>query len=92
VSLMTMLATTEPYFIRCVKPNMSKVPDKFDQELIYNQLLYAGMLETIRIRRMGYPIRYTLEDFWKRYKCICPEVCRVTSGLVVGGWWLVVGD
>eukprot|EP01094_Clydonella_sp_ATCC50884_P021088 TRINITY_DN454_c0_g1_i1.p1 TRINITY_DN454_c0_g1~~TRINITY_DN454_c0_g1_i1.p1 ORF type:complete len:1235 (+),score=638.84 TRINITY_DN454_c0_g1_i1:22-3726(+) len=73
-SLMTMLGTTEPYFIRCVKPNMQKVPDKFDRELIYNQLLYAGMLETIRIRRMGYPIRYPTEDFWKRFRCICPEV------------------
>ena len=76
-----MLATTEPYFIRCVKPNMQKVPDKFDQELIYNQLLYAGMLETIRIRRMGYPIRYTLDDFFKRFKCICPEVCALSVSL-----------
>ena len=74
VSLMEMLSSTTPYFIRCVKPNMQKVPDKFDSELIYNQLLYAGMLETIRIRRMGYPIRYPHDDFWKRFKCICPEV------------------
>lgn len=73
-SLMDMLMGTTPYFIRCVKPNMDKVPDKFDSELIYNQLLYAGMLETIKIRQMGYPIRYLLADFWKRYKCICPEV------------------
>jgi len=73
-TLMDMLMTTTPYFIRCVKPNMDKVPEKFDSELIYNQLLYAGMLETIRIRRMGYPIRYIHEDFWKRYRVICPEV------------------
>jgi len=76
-TLMDMLMTTTPYFIRCVKPNMEKVPEKFDNELIYNQLLYAGMLETIRIRRMGYPIRYVHEDFWKRYRVICPEVDMV---------------
>jgi len=81
-SLMDMLSTTTPFFIRCVKPNMEKVPDKFNSELIYNQLLYAGMLETIRIRRMGYPIRYTHEDFWKRFRCICPEVQPVKGDFV----------
>lgn len=67
-ALMALLTTTEPYFIRCVKPNMLKVADNFDEQLIHDQLLYAGMLETIRIRRMGYPVRYALGDFWKRYK------------------------
>jgi len=67
-ALMALLTTTEPYFIRCVKPNMLKVADNFDEQLIHDQLLYAGMLETIRIRRMGYPVRYALGDVWKRYK------------------------
>jgi len=73
-SLMDLLSATEPYFVRCVKPNPQKVPDKFDRELIYDQLLYAGMLETIRIRRLGYPIRWTHADFWKRFKVIVPSL------------------
>jgi stress response protein SCP2 len=77
--LMAMLGSTEPYFIRCIKPNTQKKPNLLDQKLTYDQLLYAGMLETIRIRRMGYPIRYTLADFWKRYRCICPEVAAQPS-------------
>jgi len=76
-SLMDLLAATEPYFIRCVKPNPEKVPNNFNRELIYNQLLYAGMLETIRIRRMGYPIRWLHTDFFKRFRVICPEVAMV---------------
>lgn len=72
--LMAMLGSTEPYFIRCIKPNSFKKPNTLDAKMTYDQLLYAGMLETIRIRRMGYPIRYTLEDFWKRYRCVAPEV------------------
>eukprot|EP01094_Clydonella_sp_ATCC50884_P021089 TRINITY_DN454_c0_g1_i3.p1 TRINITY_DN454_c0_g1~~TRINITY_DN454_c0_g1_i3.p1 ORF type:complete len:680 (+),score=360.58 TRINITY_DN454_c0_g1_i3:123-2042(+) len=72
--LMAMLGSTEPYFIRCIKPNSHKKPNMLDQKMTYDQLLYAGMLETIRIRRMGYPIRYTLDDFWKRYRCVAPEV------------------
>mgnify|MGYP001037719833 CR=1 FL=1 len=77
--LMAMLGSTEPYFIRCIKPNTHKKPNMLDQKLTYDQLLYAGMLETIRIRRMGYPIRYSLSDFFKRYRCICPEVAQQTS-------------
>eukprot|EP01095_Lingulamoeba_sp_RSL-Kostka_P009820 TRINITY_DN341_c0_g6_i1.p1 TRINITY_DN341_c0_g6~~TRINITY_DN341_c0_g6_i1.p1 ORF type:complete len:1226 (-),score=527.54 TRINITY_DN341_c0_g6_i1:73-3750(-) len=74
VDLMTMLGETSPYFIRCVKSNMEKVANKFDDKLIYGQLLYAGMLETIKIRRMGYPIRFKNEDFFRRFRVICPEV------------------
>jgi stress response protein SCP2 len=72
--LMDLLGKTEPYFIRCVKPNPEKVPNNFNRDLIYNQLLYAGMLETIRIRRMGYPIRWLHDDFFKRFRVICPHI------------------
>lgn len=77
--LMNTLGKTEPYFIRCIKPNSEKVCNKFDDQLIHDQLLFAGMLETITIRRMGYPLRYKLDDFFKRYRCICPEV-EMTKG------------
>merc|ERR1712130_232081 len=75
-NLMDLLGSTEPYFIRCVKSNPQKKPGIFDEKLIYDQLLYAGMLETIRIRRMGYPIRWTHEDFFKRFRVISPQVAQ----------------
>jgi len=78
-SLMDLLGSTEPYFIRCVKSNPQKVPNNFDEKLIYDQLLYAGMLETIRIRRMGYPIRWTHEDFFKRFRVISPQVAQTKN-------------
>jgi len=89
--LMTMLHETQPYFIRCIKPNMEKVSEKFDEQLVYNQLLYAGMLETIRIRRMGYPIRYKHEEFWRRYRVICPEVDVVKGDMKASCARLCVG-
>ena len=73
-NLMDLLGSTEPYFIRCVKSNPQKIPNNFDDKLIYDQLLYAGMLETIRIRRLGYPIRWTHEDFFKRFRVISPQI------------------
>jgi myosin heavy subunit len=37
---------------------------------VCNQLRCAGMLEAIRIRKAGYAIRVTQDDFSKRYKAV----------------------
>ena len=45
------------------------VVQMFDRELCCRQLRYSGMMETIRIRRAGYPIRHTFQEFVERYRC-----------------------
>ncbi|XP_044291458.1 unconventional myosin-VIIb [Varanus komodoensis] len=70
--LMKILGNCQPYFIRCIKPNDSKMPMHFDRDLCIQQLRYSGMMETIHIRKSGYPIRYTFADFFKRYKVLQP--------------------
>ncbi|XP_042320333.1 unconventional myosin-X [Sceloporus undulatus] len=69
-SLMATLSTSNPFFVRCIKPNMHKMPDQFDQNVVLNQLRYSGMLETVRIRRAGFPVRRPFQDFHKRYKVL----------------------
>lgn len=43
-----------------------QMPDHFDQTLVLNQLRYSGMLETVRIRRSGFPVRRPFQDFCSR--------------------------
>jgi len=42
----------------------------FDRVLCLRQLRYSGMMETIRIRRAGYPIRHLFTDFVERYRLL----------------------
>jgi myosin-7 len=52
-ALMVTLRACNPWFVRCVKPNHNKNPGEFDRELCTRQLRYSGMMETIRIRKVG---------------------------------------
>jgi myosin heavy subunit len=64
---METLNSTEPHFIRCMKPNMEKVGRKYDSHVMLFQLRYAGFLEVCRIRQLGYPNRLSFEKFVKLY-------------------------
>uniref|UniRef100_A0AAY5KLH7 Myosin X, like 1 n=1 Tax=Esox lucius TaxID=8010 RepID=A0AAY5KLH7_ESOLU len=73
-SLMNTLSASNPFFVRCIKPNMAKNANVFDPEVVLNQLRYSGMLETVKIRRAGFPVRRTFIDFYSRYRMILKDV------------------
>ncbi|XP_057328761.1 myosin-VIIa-like [Microplitis mediator] len=68
--LMKTLESCNPFFIRCVKPNEEQKPSLFDRSLCCRQLRYSGMMETAKIRRAGYPIRYDYPEFVNRFRCL----------------------
>ncbi|XP_047476292.1 unconventional myosin-XV-like [Penaeus chinensis] len=93
--LMEGMAKCNPWFVRCIKPNNEKAPLKLDMLCVLEQLRYAGMLETIRIRQQGFPVRMRFLQFAERYRCLVPgqvprgapskEICRVVLDRVSRG-------
>jgi len=61
---------TSPHYIRCLKPNDKLEPDNFDSAVIADQLRCAGILEAVRVSRVGYPQRYLHERFVHRYQVL----------------------
>ena len=43
--LVDVLQSSEPHFVRCLKPNNLKSPITFDSDLVLRQLRYSGVLE-----------------------------------------------
>jgi myosin V len=46
--LVATLTSTEPHYIKCIKPNSSKSATTANDELVLEQLRYSGVLEVVR--------------------------------------------
>ncbi|XXG76604.1 hypothetical protein AAC387_Pa08g0915 [Persea americana] len=75
-SLMETLNSTEPHYIRCVKPNNLLKPAIFENVNVMQQLRCGGVLEAIRISCAGYPTRRTFYEFLHRFGVLAPEVLQ----------------
>lgn len=70
MDLLSKMVAGAPHFIRCIRPNKDKIPGYFDSETVSVQLKYTGVLETTKIRRLGYSHRIAYADFVKRYSIL----------------------
>ncbi len=91
-TLMKILGESQPKFVRCIKPNAHKKPSLFESIDVNRQLQYSGVLETVKIRRAGYPVRKDYEEFCKRYSImlkkegsgIKKDTKRVAKDILIG--------
>jgi myosin-3 len=65
-ALIALMDKSRPHFVRCIKPNADKKANAYDQDYVRRQLKYCGVLETVRIRREGYPHRIEYVYFFPR--------------------------
>ncbi|PIO64573.1 myosin head, partial [Teladorsagia circumcincta] len=73
LTLVAQLASKEPHYIRCIKPNEEKSSTIFDLERVEHQVRYLGLLENVRVRRAGFVYRCGYDRFINRYKLLCPD-------------------
>ncbi|XP_055517072.1 unconventional myosin-Vc-like isoform X2 [Leucoraja erinacea] len=71
--LMETLNATTPHYVRCIKPNDSKLPFEYDCKRVVQQLRACGVLETIRISAQSYPSRWTYFEFFGRYRILMSQ-------------------
>lgn len=68
--LMDVLIQCEVHFIRCLKPNIKKSKDCYIGEYILQQINYLGVLESIKIRKEGFPFRKEYKRFLLDYSSL----------------------
>ena len=68
--LMEELHKSSCHFIRCVKPNEVKKPDTWVGYLVLKQITYMGLLDSLKVRKYNYPVRFKHSDFYRRYQDI----------------------
>lgn len=94
--LRNRIGDTAPHYVRCLKPNDDLVPYNFQPLVIADQLRCAGVLEAIRVSRVGFPHRYTHWEFINLYSLLCKtqlekhggcrdmkELCEVLVGFLI---------
>uniref|UniRef100_A0A7N0UBG2 Myosin-6-like n=1 Tax=Kalanchoe fedtschenkoi TaxID=63787 RepID=A0A7N0UBG2_KALFE len=73
-ALLETLSSTEPHYIRCVKPNNLLKPAIFENKNVLQQLRCGGVMEAIRISCAGYPTKRPLYEFVDRFGILSSEV------------------
>jgi myosin-5 len=74
VQLMEKVESTEPHYIRCLKPNDAAKPNLLTRRRLTEQLRYGGVLEAVRVARMGFPVRLNHDLFFQEYRLLLPSV------------------
>ncbi|ESO97046.1 hypothetical protein LOTGIDRAFT_143556 [Lottia gigantea] len=92
IALVENLASKEPHYVRCIKPNELKSPSVFDDERVGHQVRYLGLIENVRVRRAGFAFRMHYDRFLRRYKCICKKTWPTFHGTDYDGTICIIKE
>ncbi|ESL11997.1 myosin heavy chain [Trypanosoma rangeli SC58] len=73
MALMDLIGSTNPHWIRCIKPHPDKKPSMFHGREVMKQLVSCGVLDTVKMRKNGYPVRIPRDLFCREYR-MCTSV------------------
>ena len=66
------LNSSQPYFIRCIKPNMEQRPKTFTSQLVLEQLRNSGLIGAVALMQQAYPTRVPYDAIY--------DLCVKTMG------------
>jgi hypothetical protein len=75
--LMERIRSTEPHFVRCIKPNPRSVPHEINRKSVVEQLQYQGVLQAIEVSRAGFPMRLRHRQAVLDFRCLAPRQTQV---------------
>lgn len=71
--LMNEIATTHPFFVRCIKPNQTLVPHDFMVSMVLAQMERSGTIECVKLMQAGFPSRAPYAELQTRFKSALPD-------------------
>lgn len=66
-SLMDLINSTDPHFVRCIKPNEAKKPLQWISTKVLIQLHALSVIEILGLRQLGYSYRRPFKDAIDQY-------------------------
>eukprot|EP00998_Keelungia_sp_KM082_P006743 NODE_297_length_2124_cov_89.645969_g291_i0.p1 GENE.NODE_297_length_2124_cov_89.645969_g291_i0~~NODE_297_length_2124_cov_89.645969_g291_i0.p1 ORF type:complete len:683 (+),score=213.20 NODE_297_length_2124_cov_89.645969_g291_i0:298-2049(+) len=69
---MAIINSTNPHWIRCIKPHPAKKPLNWHGQQTLTQLTSSGIIGTVKVRKAGFPIRMYFQDFLRRFRILKP--------------------
>jgi myosin heavy subunit len=66
--VLDLIGKSNLHFIRCVKSNNLKAPLCMDDEVVYNQICYLGILDTIKLKKIGYCVKVKYSALDRRFQ------------------------
>lgn len=63
-----LIGKSNLHFIRCIKSNSQKAPLMMEDEVAFNQICYLGILDTIKLKKIGYCVKLSYQAVDRRYQ------------------------